>query len=78
MLDNDTYTDKIQTANTGVTKVATVITFVNLLFFVFCLPLVTMVDGANYGLVFEYWFGYGLLGAVIIYLRKAYKSKKAV
>ena len=66
--DDDTYTDKIQTANTGVTKVATAITFVNLLFFVFCLPLVTMVDGANYGLVFEYWFGYGLLGAVIAFV----------
>ena len=63
--DDDTYADKIQEANTGVIKTATTITFVNLLLFAFCLPLVTMINGANYGLVFEYWLGYGLLAAVI-------------
>ena len=63
--DDDAYTDKIQIANTGVTKTATVITFVNLLVFAFCLPLVTMTNGANYGLVFEYWIGYGLLWTAI-------------
>ena len=65
--DDDTYTDKIQVANTGVIKTATTITFVNLLLFAFCLPLVTMINGANYGLVFEYWLGYGLLWAAIAF-----------
>ena len=66
--DDDTYTDKIQVANTGVIKTATTITFVNLLLFAFCLPLVTMINGANYGLVFEYWLGYGLLWFVIAFV----------
>ena len=66
--DDDTYTDKIQAANTGVIETATKITFVNLLLFAFCLPLVTMINGANYGLVFEYWLGYGLLCAAIAFV----------
>ena len=66
--DDDTYTDRIQEANTGIIKTATTITFVNLLLFAFCLPLVTMINGANYGLVFEYWLGYGLLAAVIAFV----------
>ena len=66
--DDDTYSDKIQTANTGVIKTATTITFVNLLLFAFCLPLVTMINGANYGLVFEYWLGYGLLWSAIVFV----------
>ena len=51
--DEDTYTDKIQEANTSVIKTATTITFVNILMFAFCLPLVTMINGANYGLAFD-------------------------
>lgn len=66
--DDDTYTDKIEVANTGVIKTATTITFVNLLLFAFCLPLVTMINGANYGLVFEYWLGYGLLWSAIVFV----------
>ena len=66
--DDDTYSDKIQTANTGVIKTATTITFVNLLLFAFCLPLVTMINGANYGLVFKYWLGYGLLWSAIVFV----------
>ena len=63
--DDDSYTDRIQEANTGVIKTATSISFVNLLMFAFCLPLVTMINGANYGLVFDYWLGCGLLTASI-------------
>ncbi len=66
--NNDTYTDKIQEANTGVMKTATTITFVNLLLFAFCLPLVMVTNGANYGLAFEDWLGYGLLVAVITFV----------
>ena len=66
--DNDTYTDKIKTSNIVVTKTATIITFVNLLLLAFCLPLVTMINGANNGLVFEFWLGYGLLAAVIVFV----------
>jgi len=66
--DDDTYTERIQEANTSVIKTATTIFFVNLLMFAFCLPLVTMINGANYGLMFEYWLGYGLLTSVIAFV----------
>ena len=66
--DDDSYTERIQEANTGVIKTATAITAVNLLLLAFCLPLVTMIDGANYGLVFEHWLGYGLLAAAIAFV----------
>ena len=66
--DDDTYIDRIQEANTSVIKTATTITFLNLLMFAFCLPLVTMINGANYGLVFEYWLGYGLLTSAIAFV----------
>ena len=66
--DEDTYTDKIQEANTSVIKTATAITFVNILMFAFCLPLVTMINGANYGLAFDYWFVCGLLTASIAFV----------
>ena len=62
---DDTYLDKIQEANTGVTKAATIVTFVNLLLFAFCLPLVTVINGASCGLVFGQWLGYGLMAAAI-------------
>ncbi len=63
--DDDTYTDKIQAANTSVIKTAIVVSFVNVLLFAFCLPLVTLINGANYGLLFAWWLGYGLLFSVI-------------
>ena len=66
--DDDSYTERIQEANTGVIKTATAITAVNLLLLAFCLPLVTMIDGANYGLAFEHWLGYGLLAAAIAFV----------
>ena len=66
--DDDTYTDKIQVANTCVVKTTVVITFINVFFFVFCLPLVTMINGANYGLAFEYWLGYGLIYSLVAFV----------
>ena len=63
--EDDTYTNRIQEVNTHVAKTVTVISFVNLLFFTFCLPLVALIDGANDGMLFGPWLGYGLLFAVI-------------
>ena len=58
--DDTAYLDRIQTANTSVVKTAVVISFVNILLFAFCLPLVVL-----YALTFEAWLDYGLLFAVI-------------
>ena len=63
--ENDTYLKRIQIANTKITKAAVRITLANLLLISFCLPLVTLIDGANFGMVFGDWFGYGLLFALI-------------
>ena len=66
--DDDTYTGRIQEANTSTIKTATTFTLVNLLVFAFCLPLVTLIDGANFGLVFESWLGYGCLFSAIAFV----------
>ena len=59
--EDDTYTRRIQEANTKAVKTAVLITFGNILLFVFCLPLVVLIDGANYGLRFDEWFVIGAL-----------------
>lgn len=63
--DEDPYRARIQSANTGVINTAVIVTFMNLLSFCFCLPLVTRIKT---GLVFEYWLGYGLLCAAVAFL----------
>lgn len=67
MLDEDdnTYTDRIEAVNTKVVRTAVAVSFVNIILLAFCLPLVTLIDGTNFGLRFEYWLGYGLLFSVI-------------
>ena len=66
--DADIYTDKIQAANTGAVKTAVTVTFINVLLLAFCLPLVTMINGANYGLVFEHWLVYGLIFSAVAFV----------
>lgn len=57
--DDGTYNDKIQVANTKNVKHTVVITFINVGFLTFCMPLITMIDGANFGLYFDSWLQYG-------------------
>ena len=64
--DDNAYTDKIQNTNTNTVKTAIVVSLINIALFTFCLPLVTLIDGANYGLTFTSWCGYGLLFASIV------------
>lgn len=59
--DDDIYINKIQEANTNIVRTATIVSFINILFFSFCLPLVTLINGADYGLAFGDWIGYGSL-----------------
>ena len=66
--EDDYYSDKIKEANTSVVKILVATAFVNLVAFSFCLPLVTLIDGVNYGLTFESWLGYGILYAVIAFV----------
>ncbi len=59
--DDDTYTDKIEAFNTQVVHTAVTVTLFNIALLAFCLPLVTLINGANFGLPFEEWIGYGIV-----------------
>lgn len=66
--EDDTYTERIEEANTRTTKTAVTVSFENMLLFMFCLPLVSLIDGANFGLVFEYWLVYGFLFSCVAFV----------
>lgn len=70
--ETDTYEEKIQAFNTSIVTTAVKLTLFNILTFVFCLPLVTVIDGANFGLPFGFWIEFGALfifvGMVISYI----------
>lgn len=70
ILDEETndYYKMITKANTSIVKKAIIITFINVLVVSFCLPLVTLIDGTNFGLSFQSWLGYGLLYSIISFL----------
>ena len=82
------HAEEIKKANTDMVFSSVKIFFGILLTFAFCLPIATMINGANYGLVFEYWLGYGLLASALVFLiafclykifiRKALISKEIV
>ena len=82
------YAEKLKKVNTDMVFSSVKIFFGILLTFAFCLPIATMINGANYGLVFEYWLGYGLLASALVFLvafclykifiRKALISKEIV
>ncbi len=59
--DDDTYTVQIQQANTSFVKTAVIVSFINITALAFCLPLVTLIDGANFGLTFSSWIKFGLI-----------------
>jgi len=61
--DDDAYIDRIREANTKMVGGAVRTSFVNLVLLAFCLPLVTVIDGANFGLEFGSWLGIGGLFA---------------
>ena len=63
--DDDTYTERIESFNTQTVKTAVRMTFINLFLFAFCLPLVTLINGANYGLVFDEWLAFGLVFSAV-------------
>ena len=62
------HAEEIKKANTDMVFNSVNVFFGILLTFAFCLPIATMINGANYGLVFEYWLGYGLLASALVFL----------
>ena len=65
--DDDTYGDKINAFNTQVVHTAVRISFINILLFAFCLPLVSLINGANYGMTFGYWIVYGSVFSAVAF-----------
>ncbi len=56
---------KINEINTKITKAVIGVTAANISLFSFCLPTVTLINGANYGLLFGSWAIYGTAFAML-------------
>ena len=65
--DDDTYTERIEVFNTQTVQTAVKVSFFNILLVACCLPLVTFVNDANWGLAFEEWLGYGLVFSAVAF-----------
>lgn len=63
--EDDEYRELIEEANISFLQRSIAVYFVNIAIFAFCLPLVTIIDGANYGLKFGSWCLYGTVFAII-------------
>ena len=70
--DDDDYRELTDEANTSFLQRSISVYFVNIAIFAFCLPLVTLINGANFGLTFDSWLLYGtlyaMIGTVALYL----------
>ena len=62
--EDDDYRELTETANTSFLQKSVAVYFVNIAIFAFCLPLVTLINGANFGLGFDSWILYGITFAV--------------
>ena len=66
--DDAEYAEKIEKVNTGIAETVVKFTFFNIAVLAFSLPLVTLINGANYGMLFESWLVYGLLFSAIAFV----------
>ncbi len=70
--EDDDYRDLTEAANTSFLQKSIEVYFVNIAIFAFCLPLVTLINGANFGLEFGSWILYGIAfsvaGIILAYL----------
>lgn len=70
--DDDDYRELTEAANTSFIQKSIAVYFVNIAILAFCLPLVTIINGVNFGLGFGSWLLYGIsfsiAGTVLAYL----------
>lgn len=70
--DDDDYRELTEAANTSFIQKSIAVYFVNISILAFCLPLVTVINGVNFGLGFGSWLLYGIsfsiAGTVLAYL----------
>ncbi len=62
--EDDDYRELTEAANTSFLQKSIAVYYVNIAIFAFCLPLVTLINGANFGLEFGSWILYGIVFAV--------------
>jgi transcriptional regulator with XRE-family HTH domain len=62
--EDDNYRELTDTTNTSFLLKSITIYFVNIAILAFCLPLVTLINGANFGLEFGAWILFGIIFAV--------------
>ena len=65
--DDNTYTERIETFNIQTVLTAIKISFINIILLAFCAPLVTMINGATWGLAFDDWSFYGLMFSAVAF-----------
>ncbi|MBO5701196.1 MAG: helix-turn-helix transcriptional regulator [Clostridia bacterium] len=63
--EDDDYRELTDTANSAFVQKSISVCLVNFIIFSFSLPLVTVIDGRNFGLTFGQWLIYGLTFAII-------------
>ncbi len=62
---DEAHTQKLAQFNASVTKASLILYGAILASAAFCLPLVTLIDGTNFGMTFGAWVGYGALFAAV-------------
>ncbi len=74
------YVEKIKNANSDMVRNSVKIFFIILMTLAFCLPIITLINGANYGLAFDGWVVYGLLymsiAFVVCYIIYTFRIRK--
>lgn len=68
LTDDDMCSDDIDRYNNEVKRCALILTLLNICLVAFCLPLVTVIDGRNFGLLFGSWLGYGSVFAAVAFI----------
>lgn len=65
-LNSEEFENNASNFNSDISMKTIKLTFLNIGLIGFCLPLVTMIDGVNFGMLFEFWFWWGLLFASVV------------
>ncbi len=80
--EDDDYRELTEAANTAFLQKSIAVYFVNIAIFAFCLPLVTLINGAIFGLGFGSWILYGIAfavaGIILAYLIYSFIIKPAL
>lgn len=66
--EDDEESGEIEAHNEGIKRYLLYLTLLNICLIAFCLPLVTLIDGRNFGLLFLPWLGYGATFVLVAFI----------